>query len=392
MVPSTQNDFYYDANALSSAKRQARNGQQGERQALEAAAKQFEGIFTSMMLKGMRSASLSEGMFDSQQMKTYQEMFDKQLSVHLSESGGMGLAENLVRQIMPMTQQGQMGANQGALSNPQTESQLGDRVKQGGRHSLNQSPVKFMAISEDRAHPKWLALSNMSATEKMALKKIDAPATINPADSRDIQIEVVPNIIREHSDNMVFKENLDSIRTKMPHVGTDGRWNNPEEFIQDLIPDAEKYAKELGVDPRVLIAQSALETGWGSRIPDHKSGQASFNLFGIKADKSWQGESTNSSTLEMRNGQMQREVAKFRAYDSPADSMRDYVDFIQSNPRYQKALNQSSDPKAYLNELQRAGYATDPEYAQKIINIIDKNLFTERYSEFKNLSDQPLFT
>lgn len=148
----------------------------------------------------------------------------------------------------------------------------------------------------------------------------------------------------------------------------------PAEFVATLRPAAEAAARELGVDPRVLIAQAALETGWGRSVIQHGDGQSSHNLFNIKADGRWQGPSVNVATLEYRDGVAQKERAAFRAYGSFGESFADYVDFIKSQPRYREALAQAGDPARYLAALQDAGYATDPRYAAKIGAILEREL------------------
>ena len=121
----------------------------------------------------------------------------------------------------------------------------------------------------------------------------------------------------------------------------------------------------------MLIAQAALETGWGKAVTRHDDGSSSYNLFNIKADRRWDGPSVTKQTLEYRNGIAGREQAQFRAYDSFADSFNDYVDFITRQPRYQQALQHGGDAATFADELQRAGYATDPAYARKIKRIMD---------------------
>ncbi len=143
---------------------------------------------------------------------------------------------------------------------------------------------------------------------------------------------------------------------------------SPEDFIQQLRPYAEQAAKKLNVDAEVLLSQAALETGWGKSIIKSNDGSSSYNLFNIKADKAWQGKKADVSTLEYREGVPIKEVAGFRAYDSYQQSFDDYVDFINSNPRYKAAL-QAQEPEQYMQELQQAGYATDPNYASKVMKI-----------------------
>ena len=147
-------------------------------------------------------------------------------------------------------------------------------------------------------------------------------------------------------------------------------WHNPTEFVGGVWSEAQQAAKILGVSAKALVAQSVLETGWGKHMMSRADGSPAFNLFGIKADSRWSGATVMKPTLEFRNGVMQTEIAHFRAYDSPAESLRDYVDFIQSNNRYQQALAHGGDDARYLHGLQQAGYATDPNYADKILSIM----------------------
>ena len=145
--------------------------------------------------------------------------------------------------------------------------------------------------------------------------------------------------------------------------------DSPADFVKNLLPAARQTAKALGLDPLALVAQAALETGWGQRMIKNNQGSNSFNLFGIKANNGWQGDTAVVSTLEYNQGVAQKELARFRAYRSPEQSLADYVDFIRSSPRYQDAVAASGDSKAYFEQLQAAGYATDPAYAEKIMAV-----------------------
>jgi flagellar protein FlgJ len=133
----------------------------------------------------------------------------------------------------------------------------------------------------------------------------------------------------------------------------------------------------------VLVAQSALETGWGRKVTTGAGGGSSFNLFNIKAGQSWSGEIAQVSTLEFDKGVAAMEKAAFRVYDSLADAFADYVDLLKSSPRYQKALEVAADSKQFLQELQRAGYATDPGYAEKILGILDQENYQSVLSTLK---------
>ncbi|MDH5767110.1 MAG: glucosaminidase domain-containing protein, partial [Gammaproteobacteria bacterium] len=180
---------------------------------------------------------------------------------------------------------------------------------------------------------------------------------------------------------------------KEKHTGFNNyqpRWDNAESFVQDIWPHARRAADQLGVSPDVLVAQSALETGWGKHVRYFSNGDNSFNLFGIKADKRWQGESISFNTLEFNDGAMQKQQARFRAYGSLAEAFNDYVDFIQTNPRYQPALEKAYNPAAFTQELQRAGYATDPDYAEKINRVRSSELIQSQVAKLKNSQQQSI--
>ena len=118
-----------------------------------------------------------------------------------------------------------------------------------------------------------------------------------------------------------------------------------------------------------MLAQAALETGWGRSVPCNANGDCSFNLFGIKAGSQWSGATVNVPTLEFEAGIPVRKVERFRAYDSPADSFRDYAALIRDSSRYANARGAGDNVEAFATALQQGGYATDPHYAQKIAAV-----------------------
>lgn len=145
-----------------------------------------------------------------------------------------------------------------------------------------------------------------------------------------------------------------------------------QQFAASIREPAERAAARLGTTPEILIAQAALETGWGRHVMGAGPGQSSHNLFGVKASRGWEGQSVTHGTVEVLGGKPVRINDDFRAYDSIEQAFDDYVAFITRNPRYQQALEKAADPRAYIRELQRAGYATDPNYARKILKIHDQ--------------------
>ncbi|MBV7314779.1 flagellar assembly peptidoglycan hydrolase FlgJ [Shewanella sp. NIFS-20-20] len=147
--------------------------------------------------------------------------------------------------------------------------------------------------------------------------------------------------------------------------------NDPAQFVQQLYPHAKAAAVKLGTTPEVLLAQSALETGWGQKLIKTQAGQSSHNYFNIKADKRWHGDKAQVLTLEYEQGKGVKQQADFRVYDGVKQSFDDFVDFIQSNDRYQTAREQAASPQAFIRSLAQAGYATDPQYAPKVLRVMD---------------------
>ena len=146
-------------------------------------------------------------------------------------------------------------------------------------------------------------------------------------------------------------------------------FNSPQDFIDTLWPITQRVANDMNVEPKAIMAQAALETGWGKHIIHQTGGGNSHNLFGIKADRRWSGEVAKVSTLEYRDGLAKKELAPFRVYDSYESSLKDYAQFIQGSDRYQGAVKNGQSIKGYSEGLQEAGYATDPNYAKKIQRI-----------------------
>lgn len=164
----------------------------------------------------------------------------------------------------------------------------------------------------------------------------------------------------------VFKE-LENYEPGVKAPSQDEDMTHQTDFVSAVWPTAQAAAKQIGVDPAVLVAQSGLETGWGQSLPKNADGSTANNYFGIKADKSWSGPSTSTVTHEENAaGVAHQETDAFRSYKTPAESFADYVAFLKSNPRYAAALENAHDPVAYAQGLQKAGYATDVDYASKI--------------------------
>jgi flagellar protein FlgJ len=149
-------------------------------------------------------------------------------------------------------------------------------------------------------------------------------------------------------------------------------------FVRQHTAAAERAAARTGVPAAFMISQAALETGWGRKEIRHADGAPSFNLFGIKAGANWKGPVAEVMTTEYVNGRPQRVMARFRAYGSYAESFADYAKLIGESPRYQSVLAEGGSAAGFAKSLQRAGYATDPQYAAKLTGVINTTLRLQR--------------
>jgi flagellar protein FlgJ len=149
-------------------------------------------------------------------------------------------------------------------------------------------------------------------------------------------------------------------------------------FVRQHGKTASDIERATGIPAGYLLGQAGHETGWGKREIKGAGGENSFNLFGIKAGGSWKGKVAEVTTTEYVNGVAKKQVAKFRAYDSYQDAFKDYARLMSDSPRYAKVMQQSSTPQAFASGLQKAGYATDPEYAAKLSRAINTTLQLRR--------------
>ncbi|HAQ86744.1 MAG TPA: flagellar assembly peptidoglycan hydrolase FlgJ [Pseudomonas sp.] len=350
-------------------------------------AQEFESLFMNEMLKSMRSATevmSKDNPFNSQASKQYQDMHDQQLSVTLSkEGGGIGLADVLIRQLSKQQEPSekpnpfaQVAQTEGAKwsSNPNSKIAPVDPARNDSQ-LLNQRRLALPGRFAERAHAEVTAANTQAAQASQAgtaqpLVDVDwKPATAFAA-PQDAPLTV------------------NGVEATAPSAPSKTRFSSPAEFIATMLPMAEKAAKRLGVEPRFLVAQAALETGWGKSIIKQKDGTNSHNLFGIKAT-GWDGASAKVTTTEYVNGKATKEVAGFRAYDSFEHSFNDYVRLLENNDRYKPALqvaSASGNSERFVNELQRAGYATDPQYARKINQIARK---VQTYQTIADASTSP---
>lgn len=161
--------------------------------------------------------------------------------------------------------------------------------------------------------------------------------------------------------------------------------SSPMDFVERVYEHAKVAAEKIGVEAEVLIAQAALETGWGRYVFTNKRGESSFNVFNIKANSTWDGASVAKASLEFMGGNFSRVASTFRAYPSVKESFSDFSDFITGSERYKNAAENISNPLEFIRNIHRAGYATDPEYTDKISSVYSRVKSLLKSDELKSL-------
>ncbi len=260
---------YTDINALAALKRDPNSPA-----AISAVAQQVEALFLQMMLKSMRDATAAE-QTDSNEMGMYQDMFDKQVALSISQHADLGIGRLLKRQL-------------DGKSAPST-------VKLNSGESMPATPAGLPAAAI--AH-------------------------------------------------------------------------SPAEFVNRIMPSIQRAASALGVNPLGMLAQAALETGWGQRMPRNADGSSSHNLFGIKAGDGWTGARAAADSMEVIDGVATPRRSTFRAYGSIEESVDDFANLLKSSPRYRDVLAAGGNPGGYAAGIAKSGYATDPDYGNKLNQIL----------------------
>ena len=279
-------------------------------EAIKGVAKQFEAIFMNMMLKSMREASPQDSPFDNEQSRTFTSMLDQQLSSNLA-SKGLGLADILAKQL--------------------------SKTGQAATNTMEQ------------------AVSNVGESLNNAATVIQN--TLSPDSNKALNQKTTP-VDKNATGNKLFNDK--------------GLHGDSNEFKQRLAHHAEAASRTTGVPANLMLGQAALESGWGKREIKAADGTSSKNLFGIKASGDWNGKVVEATTTEYINGIKQKRIEKFRAYDSYADSFKDFAKLMTSNPRYEKVMANLNNVNNYAQAMQKAGYATDPHYASKLASVIQK--------------------
>ncbi|KZY63140.1 hypothetical protein A3742_02000 [Oleiphilus sp. HI0071] len=322
MIQTPDVSNYNDLNALQNLK-SARH--KDSREGIKAVAEQFESMFISMMLKSMRDANktFSEGnILSSNDTEFYQEMFDSQISVSLAGAGdgGIGLAKVIERQLLE---------NKG--------------------------------LKQESGLEQALSMADMSTYERKDFPRLNVARLGDAMDEVDQVLDIEDSIARIPEEQHVAATPITA-------------FSSPEQFVEALAPIASKVEAQTGISARLMLAQSALETGWGQKPILKGDGSPSFNLFGIKASGNWQGEQADIVTTEFHQGVAVKQRDAFRAYGSFEESFQDYAQFLQGNPRYEEALTVREKPIEFARALQDSGYATDPQYADKLGRIMHSRL------------------
>src|SRR6202051_2425224 len=310
---SLSNRFALDVQGFDAMRAQANAAPQ---QGLKAAAKQFDAVFTQMMLKSMREATPSDSPFDSHDSATFTSMLDQQLAQNVGAKG-IGVADMMLKQLM---------RNAGA-----TATGSADGTGASGDSSANAGNMAAMNA---------MAKAYANAAGSSTATKASVSGSGYSADS--------------------------ALTPPARGVGSD----KVAAFVDRLAAPAQAASSATGIPARFIIGQAALESGWGKREIKNNDGSSTHNVFGIKATSDWTGKTASAVTTEYVNGKPQKVVEKFRAYDSYEDALTDYASVLKSNPRYAPVVEASRDAGGFAHGMQKAGYATDPQYAKKLISIM----------------------
>lgn len=303
-----------DARALEDLRATAR---QDPRAGIKAAAQQFEAYFLQMVMKSMRDATPSEGLFSSEQTKLYTGMLDQQMTQAFASQGSIGFARLI-------------------------EAQLARQL-------------------ENTVTPASLAAPPAAGAAAVGPAVVPAPAALPPP-------QLPPAATSPGA--VAAPGRPSAAGTAAAAAGGDWAADTPRAFVERVWPYAVDAAAGLGVPPHFLVAHAALESGWGRHEPRRADGSSSFNLFGVKAGRSWGGNTVSASTTEYVDGRAVQATETFRAYASYAESFRDYARVLGGNSRFATVLG-SADGVDFARSLQQAGYATDPMYADKLARIIN---------------------
>ena len=314
-IGQSLNRFAYDFSDINQLKRNVVNG---SAEGIKQVAQQFESLFINMMMQSMRKAVPESGLFSQSATQLFTSMFDQQITQQAAGKG-FGLADMLIKQL---TNKVSPSINVNLQSNTNNNTQQNLQLAQSlfSNASPNLSPEALGQI-----------------------------------------------LYRNHNANKVaeIKYNEAILKTQLDNVNED----YITKFVMEWLEPARQAAKKSGIPYEVIIAQAALETGWGQKQIKTANNQSSHNYFGVKATSSWNGNSTRLTTHEFVNNKMMKIEDNFRVYNSKHHALTDYLNLLTKSPRYH-AVIKAPDARTAAKELQAAHYATDPNYSDKLIQII----------------------
>lgn len=311
---------------------------------LEEASRQFEALFLQVMLKSMRDATPRSDLFSSQQSQFYESLMDQQWAQHLAGQG-FGLADHLTAQL-----RGQLPPGSDSRSD---FDELVAGIPRGEPVSLTGREVQVRGEGKtpDTEHQQ-LAAEPVADRHGVA----ETRGAMEPG--RDLRSPWSEN---PWPTAAVGRNSPASAANAPGHV---------RDFLDRMAEPAQRASEASGIPHELMLAQAALETGWGRHGIATADGRDSHNLFGIKAGGNWQGESTEVITHEYVDGRRLRLAQSFRVYESYEAAFADYARLLATNPRYAGVLN-AADAREAAVALQQGGYATDPRYADKLIGVMD---------------------
>ena len=283
--------------------------------AIRETAKQLESLFMQELMKSMRASTMSTGMLDNQATEMGTSMLDTQFAGQMTGRPG-GLSDLIVKQL-----ERQMGVQSDTTAEP----------------TLKMSPTLRQAMDHQAA----------------------ASAAVSPASTTPTAAAAAP-------------------AASAGAAASGKRLSASEQFIRKHQAAAQEAQASTGMAASHILGQAALESGWGKHEIRMKDGTPSHNLFGIKATASWKGKVAEVTTTEYIGGVAHKVTAKFRAYDSYADAFKDHARLLSQSPRYSQTVAQADTASGFAKGLQKAGYATDPAYADKLTQVINTALRVQR--------------
>jgi len=306
------------------------------RAAVRETAKQLESLFMNELMKSMRASTMSSGMFDNSGSEMATGMLDTQFASQMSGRPG-GLSDVIARQL-----ERQMGLK------PETSA----KAAASGVSSASDSSFKRLGQLGD--------LGELDVSHFPGGNGTDLQEVLRRAQSLE---RGAPR----------------NERTGTAAAPLDGkRLSHSEQFIRKHHEAAKAAESATGIPSGHILGQAALESGWGKHEIKMKDGSPSHNLFGIKATANWTGKVAEVTTTEYIGGVARKVTAKFRAYDSYEDAFKDHARLLTQSPRYSQTVAKAETAQGYAQGLQKAGYATDPAYANKLTQVINTALRVQR--------------